>query len=90
MQFIDRENELALLQETETRAKESSKMTIIAGRRRTGKTSLVLQAFSNKVFLYFFIARKEESLLCNEFTEEIRRKLNIPVTGEFKTFAKVF
>ena len=90
MQFIDRENELALLQETETRAKESSKMTIIAGRRRTGKTSLVLQAFSNKVFLYFFIARKEESLLCNEFTEEIRRKLNIRVTGEFKTFAKVF
>lgn len=90
MQFINREDELALLHESEKRARKSSKMTVIVGRRRIGKTSLVLQAFNNTVYLYFFISRKEESLLCAEFTDEIRNKLNIPVTGEFKSFSKVF
>jgi len=90
MEFIDRVSELALLKQTEARAKKSSRMTVLVGRRRTGKTSLVLQAFSKGVYLYFFVARKDESLLCNEFIGEVRRTLGIPVTGEFKTFAQVF
>jgi AAA+ ATPase superfamily predicted ATPase len=90
MLFIDRENELALLWETEARSEKRSQITVMVGRRRTGKTSLVLQAFREKKFLYFFVARKAESLLCDEFTEEIRGKFGLPVTGEFKTFARLF
>lgn len=65
-------------------------MTIITGRRRIGKTTLITEAFKNSKFLYFFISRKEEALLCEEFITETQTKLEQPVVGEFKRFAKLF
>ena len=71
MEFINRENELLLLGEARQRSLHSSQMTVIVGRRRIGKTSLVIKAFENNLFLYFFISRKNESLLCQDFLDEI-------------------
>ncbi len=71
MEFINRENELFLLGETLERSLHSAQMTVIVGRRRIGKTSLAIKAFENKLYLYFFISRKNESLLCQDFLEEI-------------------
>ena len=65
-------------------------MTVITGRRRIGKTRLILKAVENKQFLYFFVSRKSESLLCEEYLEEIRKKLKVKVFGEIHRFKDIF
>ena len=65
-------------------------MTILIGRRRIGKTTLALQPFTKEPKLYFFVSKKEESLLCEEFLEEIKDKLALPIFGEIKTFENLF
>jgi hypothetical protein len=90
MKFYDRETELQLLEDTRVRSGQSAQMTFIVGRRRIGKTFLTTRAFSEKKSLYFFIARKNEALLCEEFIGEIAQKLEQPVLGEFKSFSKLF
>ena len=90
MEFINRENELELLEEIRKRSEKSGILTVITGRRRIGKTTLTLKAFEGRPFLYFFVVRKNEILLCQEFIEEINRSLKIDVLGEFKSFARLF
>jgi len=90
MEFIDRENELKLLEGIRKRSEKSAVMTVITGRRRIGKTTLTLKAFEGHPFIYFFVVRKNEVLLCQEFIEEIRMGLKIDVLGEFNSFARLF
>ncbi len=90
MEFIDRENELLLLEGIRKRSEKSAIMTVITGRRRIGKTTLTLKAFEGYPFIYFFIVRKNEILLCHEFIEEINRGLKLEVMGEFNSFARLF
>ena len=56
MKFYDRVEELKNLKEIQTSSLKSSKMTIIYGRRRVGKTTLVKKAYDNKVYL--FVSKK--------------------------------
>ena len=65
-------------------------MTFVVGRRRIGKTSLLVKATEKKEVLYFFVAKKSEVLLCSEFVEQIKQKLQVPLFGEIKTFKEVF
>lgn len=90
MQFYNRENELELLRQTRLSAQVSARMTIIVGRRRIGKTSLAVKAFEEDKFVYLFVARKNEALLCKEFTLEIEYRLQNKILGEFNTFAGLF
>ncbi|MCK9400285.1 MAG: ATP-binding protein [Bacteroidales bacterium] len=90
MKFYGRLTELELLENTRKLAEKSAKMTIIVGRRRIGKTSLAIKAFEKQTYLYLFIARKNETLLCKEFTEEIERAFGKPVIGEFRSFVRLF
>ena len=90
MKFYNRQEELELLEKTRKLSLEKSMMTFVVGRRRIGKTSLVHKAFRKQKFLYFFIARKNETLLCNEFTEEIELVMKKRVLGEFRSFSKLF
>ncbi len=90
MKFYNREKELAFLNEIEKKSFQSAQMTFIVGRRRIGKTSLMAQSVSKKKSLYFFVAKKNEALLCSEFVEEIKLKLKVEIFGEMKTFREVF
>jgi AAA+ ATPase superfamily predicted ATPase len=90
MEFINRENELLILKETRERSLHSAQMTVIVGRRRIGKTSLAVKAFENNLFLYFFVSRKNESLLCQDFLDEIGNKLHLPALGEYTSFTRLF
>jgi AAA+ ATPase superfamily predicted ATPase len=90
MEFIDRENELKLLEGIRKRSEKSATMTVITGRRRIGKTTLTLKAFEGHLFIYLFVVRKNEILLCQEFIEEISRGLKIEILGEFNSFARLF
>jgi len=90
MKFIDRESELEMLEEIRKRSERSAMMTVITGRRRIGKTTLTIKAFEDRPFLYLFVVRKSEILLCQDFIEEINRSLKINVLGEFNSFARLF
>ena len=72
MKFYDREEELKLLKTIEDKSKKRSYMTLIYGRRRVGKTRLIQQHFNNRKYLYFFAAKKSDSLLARDFQEEIK------------------
>lgn len=89
MRFYDRVQELETLREIEIASAESAQMTMIVGRRRVGKTTLLRNAFTVPPILYFFIGRKNEILLCEEFVEEIESKLG-EAFGHFTSFAQLF
>lgn len=89
MKFYDREQELATLKEMHRRSQKSANMTIVTGRRRIGKTFLLLESVRKERFLYFFVSRKSETLLCEEFIDEFKQKLNLPVFGTIKTFRDI-
>ncbi len=64
-------------------------MTVITGRRRIGKTTLIKHSFSADEMIYFFVARKSETLLCKELTETIREKTGEDL-GDFNSMARLF
>ncbi len=90
MKFYDRKEEIATLHKIRENAKENAQFTVITGRRRIGKTSLVLKAYEDIPVLYFFVGRKAENLLCEEFRQEVETKLGIKMGGTPANFAEVF
>ena len=90
MKFYDREKEIALLRKIEKRSDQVAQMTFVVGRRRIGKTSLLVRATEPNVYIYFFVAKKNEGLLCSEFLEDVKQKLNIEIFGTIKTFKELF
>jgi AAA+ ATPase superfamily predicted ATPase len=88
MKFYNRQQELNNLKEIELSSKNSSKMSIIYGRRRVGKTTLVKKAYDKKVYL--FVSKKNEALLVQEFVLIIENELDTKILGEFKSFVKLF
>jgi len=90
MKFYDREEEIALLQEIEENSRNYAQMTILLGRRRVGKTTLIKNAFHKSTdAVYFFVAKKNELLLCEEFAREVEEKLGL-FLGDFKKFSHLF
>ena len=90
MKFYNREKELAILLDIKQRTSKNAQMTFVVGRRRAGKTKLLLKATESEPTLYFFVARKTEALLCRDFMEEISAVLQLPVYGEITDFRTLF
>ena len=91
MKFFGRENEIKELQDIRHLSQQNARFTIVTGRRRSGKTSLLLKAYEDvSDLLYLFVARKSEPELCKEFMAEITEKLQIPIIGEVTRFADIF
>ena len=79
MRFYNRENEIAELKRIcNLSFMHNSRMTVLTGRRRIGKTSLIKKAFedSDAPMLYFFTGRKAEAALVDDFVQEIHNKLH--------------
>ena len=89
MRFYDREKEQQVLGEVLHRSKSEAKMTVLMGRRRIGKTELSLRC-GDETVLYFFVGKKAETLLCQDYVREIREKLDAPILGTPNTFSEVF
>lgn len=83
MKFYNREIELTELERVWKLSKKSAHLTLISGRRRVGKTELVKKFSSNKPHLYFFVGRKNLSLLLEEFSSIIKQHI-----GKFPTILK--
>lgn len=90
MKFFDRQYEIKKLQEIRDISRRAAQFTVLTGRRRIGKTSLVMKAYEDDTILYFFVTRGTESVLCEEFVEELTSKLQIPILGKVERFADIF
>ncbi|OYX11217.1 MAG: ATPase, partial [Algoriphagus sp. 32-45-6] len=90
MKFYNREKELAQLQKIRQRSAQSAQMTVVIGRRRIGKTSLLKKDMEGQVAVYLFVAKKSEALLCMEFVETVKLILEVNTFGEIIRFRDFF
>lgn len=91
MKFFDRTEQLAQLREMKNRSYENhSMLTVVTGRRRIGKTTLIDKSMSGEEYLYFFVGKKNEAVLCAEFSGEIRAKLGLFVPDGITSFKDIF
>ena len=88
MKFYDRTKELEALRKIEQLSATSAQMTVMTGRRRIGKTTLIKTAFTKIPFVYFFVGKKSETLLCAELAEIIRETLGEDL-GDFSSFPRL-
>jgi len=88
MIFYDRINELETLQRVLERSRNEAQMSVLMGRRRIGKTELARRC-NDDTLLYFFVARKTEALLCQDFAREAEERLGIPI-GWPTSFSELF
>ena len=88
MKFYDRTKELEALRKIEQLSATSAQMTVMTGRRRIGKTTLIKTAFTKIPFVYFFVGKKSETLLCSELAEIIRETLGEDL-GDFSSFSRL-
>ena len=90
MKFYNRQKELELLKEADRLKSNHSVMTLLIGRRRVGKTRLVLQNYSSDRVVYLFVSKKDEHLLCEEFANEITSQLEVKLFGQIRSFEELF
>lgn len=89
MKFYDREIETDTLRKIDETSKSYAQMTVVTGRRRIGKTTLIRHAFGSDEMIYFFVARKSETLLCKELADTVRDRLGEDL-GDFDSMARLF
>lgn len=91
MKFYNRTKELTELQRIQNLSfTDHSRLTVITGRRRIGKTSLVMKAVEGTPTIYLFVGRKNEAALCTEFISTISQSLDVFVPTEIQTFRSLF
>jgi hypothetical protein len=86
MKFYDRKVELQLLHKIEQLSHETAQFTVITGRRRIGKTTLVRKAYESLPYIYFFVGRKSEALICSEFVDMYTHVIGEDL-GNFSSFS---
>lgn len=87
MKFYDREKELNTLNETRQMAfTKVSQMTVLTGRRRIGKTKLMLKSCEGTPTVYLFVSRSSELVLCTQFSQVIRESLGVFIPDGISSF----
>lgn len=90
VKFYDRETEIKILKENEIQSRHNAVFTVLIGRRRTGKTTLVTRAFEGLDYAYLFVSRDSESVLCSKFQQTLEEQLGIHVYGTVSRFRDLF
>ena len=90
MKFYDREAELGTLEAIASQSGRSACFTVLTGRRRIGKTALVLKALAKSRCLYLFVTRSSEAVLCGQFQKQAVEVLGIPIFGNLTRLADLF
>ena len=90
MKFYNRTNELAELQRIQDLSfSDHSRFTVVTGRRRIGKTSLIMKVVEGLPTIYLFVGRKSEATLCSEFIPVISQSLLL-FRQKFVRFVRCF
>ena len=90
MKFYNRNNELLLIQKLmKTTQEKGSRILVVTGRRRIGKTRLILEGIKDSNHLYFFTKKKRINEIINEWSEEIRKKYGDIFYGNFRNLEEL-
>lgn len=91
MKFYNRASEISELKRIQRLSfDEYSRLTVVTGRRRIGKTSLIMKTLEGSTIVYLFVGRKNEATLCAEYIPIIARSLETFVPAEIQTFRSLF
>ncbi len=85
MRFYGRERELEVLRDTAAVSETASQMTVVLGRRRIGKTTLMLRGSEGRRTVYLFVSRLSEPVLCARL-QEVARQSGVHIPGRIETF----
>lgn len=87
MKFYNREKPLSVLRSFNKIVEEKgSRIIVVTGRRRIGKTRLVVEAFKEQNYLYFFVKKKRVNDLLAEWSVEIQETFGSVFYGRFQSF----
>lgn len=86
MKFYDREDELNTLKKNWEQSASHSMMTTMIGRRRIGKTSLLLKSAEGQKSLYLYVSKDNEQMLCSKFQQQAERQLGLRIHGKINSF----
>jgi AAA+ ATPase superfamily predicted ATPase len=92
MKFYDREKELEILQTNWAQTTERGRLTVLIGRRRIGKTTLLTKSAEDKSqpLLYLYVSKDNERVLTSKFQEAAKQSLGLQIFGQLETFAQFF
>ena len=90
MKFYDRNAELQILEKNWQQSTNHSMMTTLIGRRRIGKTALLLKSAENKACLYLYVSKDNEQVLCRKFQQQAQNVLDLQLYGQVENFGNLF
>lgn len=90
MKFYDRETEIEILKENELQSRKNAVFSVLMGRKRVGKTTLITTALNEFSYAYLFVSKDSEAVLCGKFQKTLEEQLGIHVYGSVSHFRDLF
>lgn len=92
MIFYDRERELEILQTNWEQTNERGRLTVLIGRRRIGKTTVLRKSADDGGYpmLYLYVSKDNEKVLTGKFQDAAEQALGLQIFGRLETFAQFF
>lgn len=90
MKFYDRKKEIEILRRNWEKSAKHSLFTVMIGRRRIGKTLLLLKTEQEQKMLYLYVSKDNERVLAEKFQRAAEEVLGLQVYGRMETFAQFF
>lgn len=91
MIFYDRQAELDILRRNCANTANRSMLTVLTGRRRVGKTSLLTRGvYDDQPLLYMYVSKDNERVLTRKFQAAAEQSLGLHLFGQAETFAQLF
>ena len=90
MKFYDRESEITILKENELQSRKSAVFSVLMGRKRVGKTTLITTALKDSDYAYLFVSKDSEAVLCQKFQQTLEEQLGIHIYGTVSHFRDLF
>ena len=88
MLFVDREEELRVLEEAYSSG--ASQMVLIYGRRRIGKTYLIARFLRERGGVYLCVNHEERELALRDLVEQLLAQLRLPYAPRVSSFRDLF
>lgn len=92
MRFYDREKELEILQTNWDQTNERGRLTVLIGRRRIGKTTVLRKSADDdgQPMLYLYVSKDNEKVLTGKFQDAAEQVFGLQIFGRLETFAQFF
>lgn len=90
MKFYDRKSEINILKENELQSRQGAVFTVLMGRKRVGKTTLITTALKDCDYAYLFVSKDSEAVLCRKFQQTLEEQLGIHIYGTISHFRDLF